>query len=574
MDSELLRTRLGRRTLLRGAALGGVGLATAAVIGCGDDDDDEVAAPAQPAAPAATAAAPAATAAATAAPAAAATAAATAAPAPVVMGSVIQGRQNKSPSMDPNTTALAPAEYYAVYDPLTRLDVTGGVVEPALAESWEPQGRDWIFNIREAEWSDGTPATAEDVKFSFEYYANPDNQSRLISRVNTQESVTVVDPRTVRIRAVGTDPIMPRRAALPYILPKHVYEATGTQTSFSEALAKNPIGTGSYVVTNIVQDQTIDFAASPSSWRGHRGFTEAKLNIIEEYTTLVAALETRDLDFMSRVPATEVARVNGFSDIKTGGPASLGAQHWDFNNRVAEQNPTNDVRVRRALINAIDAQLIIDAVYRSLGSPALNQIPSEPVFGFSPDKTPVPYDPDTARQLLKDAGFPNGFDMQVDSRLAGDAKAEVEATTGFWNEIGLNTSINVLEINIWRDRLYGREQAPWPGAFNAGWVAYLYDASFLYDWYEGDGAYRLWDGPEDPTAKQFDALYGAAIVELDDEKRAAIYRQINDLFSYEGAAPVGPTRYGVSPNGWYTDVIADYVPRNFPELNYDEITPA
>ena len=376
MESELLRTRFGRRTLLRGAALGGVGLATAAVIGCGDDDDDEAAAPVATATAAAAAPTP------------------TATPEPVVMGSVITGRQNKSPSMDPNTTALAPAEYYAVYDPLTRLDATGGVVTPALAESWEPQGRDWIFNLREAEWSDGMPFTADDVKFSFEYYANPDNQSRLISRVNTQETVTVVDPRTVRIRAAGTDPIMPRRAALPYVLPKHVYEATGSQTAFSEELAKNPVGTGSYVVTNIVQDQSIDFAASPSSWRGNKGFAEAKLNIIEEFTTLVAALETRDLDFMSRVPATEVARVNGFSNIKTGGPASLGAQHWDFNNRRAEAHPTNDVRVRRALINAIDAQLIIDAVYRSLGSPALNQIPSEPVFGFSPDKTSIPFDPD------------------------------------------------------------------------------------------------------------------------------------------------------------------------------------
>ena len=117
----------------------------------------------------------------------------------------------------------------------------------------------------------------------------------------------------------------------------------------------------------------------------------------------------------------------------------------------------------------------------------------------------------------------------------------------------------MLEINIWRDRLYGREQAAWPGAFNAGWVAYLYDASFLYDWYEGAGAYRLWDGPDDPTAKQFDELYGAATVELDEEARAGIF---------------GPPRYGVSPNAWYEDVIADYVPRNFPELNYDEITPA
>ena len=555
MDSELLRARFGRRTLLRGAALGGVGLATAAVIGCGDDDD-------APAAPAATAAAT------------AAAAPATATPEPVVMASVIQGRQNKSPSMDPNTTALAPAEYYAVYDPLTRLDTTGAVVTPALAESWEPAGRDWIFNLREAEWSDGMPFTAEDVKFSFEYYANPDNQSRLISRVNTQESVTVVDPQTIRIRAAGTDPIMPRRAALPYILPKHVHEATGSQTAFSEALAKNPVGTGSYVVTNIVQDQTIDFAASPSSWRGNKGFTEAKLNIIEETTTLVAALETRDIDFMSNVPATEVARVRGFAGIGTGGPSSLGAQHWDFNNRLAEAHPTNDVRVRRALINAIDAPLIIESVYRTLGSPALNQIPSTSVFGFSPEKTPVPYDPDMARQLLTDAGFPNGFSMQVDSRLAGDAKAEVEATTGFWQEIGLDTNINVLEINIWRDRLYGREQAPWPGAFNAGWVAYLYDASFLYDWYAGDGAYRLWDGPEDPTAKKFDEIYNAATVELDDEARAGLFQQINDLFSYEGSAPVGPTRYGLAVNGWYTDVISDYQPRSFPELNYDEITPA
>jgi peptide/nickel transport system substrate-binding protein len=559
MVREFFGGRVSRRAFIRGSALGGVGLATAAVIGCDDDDDDDAAsiAPAAPA-PARPAATPAAS-----------------APAePAKTASMIQGRQNKAPSMDPNTTALAPAEYYAVYDPLTRLDVTGRVVTPALASSWEAAGRDWIFNLREAEWSDGKPFTADDVKFSFEYYANADNMSRLISRVNTQESVTVVDPQTVRIRATGTDPIMPRRAALPYVLPKHVWEATGSQTAFSEALAKNPIGTASYVASKIVQDQSIDFAASPSSWRGNKGFTEARLNIIEETTTLVAALETKDIHFMSNVPATEVARVKGFSAISTGGPPSVGAQHWDFNNRLAEANPTNDVRVRRALINAIDAPLIIEAVYRGLGSPALNQIPSKAVFGFSPDKTPIPYDPDKSRQLLKDAGFANGFDMQVDSRLAGDAKAEVEATTGFWDDIGIDVSINVLEINIWRDRLYGREQANWPGAFNAGWVAYLFDSSFLYDWYEGDGAYRLWDNGADPTAKRFDDLFQTAIVELDDEKREGLYRKINDLFSYEGEAPVGPTRYGQSTVAWYSDVLSNFVARAFPELNYDEIIPA
>jgi peptide/nickel transport system substrate-binding protein len=560
MNTGIARARFGRRGFLRGAALGGVGLATAAVIGCGDDDDDDAVAPA----PAASKKAPA-----------AAKPAAKSAPAEVAKtASIVIARQNKSPSMDPNTTALAPTEYYAVYDPLTRLDASGRVVEPALAESWESFGNDWVFHLREAEWSDGTPFTAEDVKFSFEYYSNAENQSRLISRVNTQNSVVVVDARTVRIRAKGTDPIMPRRLGLPYVLPKHIFEKIGTPTGFSESLAKNPVGTGSYNVSNIVQDQSIDFEQSSSSWRGNSGYTEAKLNIIEEFTTLVAAFETGDLDWVQRVPATEVARIRTFKNAITGAPASFGSQHWDFGNRLAEGQVTNDKRVRQALISAIDVPLIIKAVFQGLASLATDQIPTTAVFGFSPEKKSIPYDPDVSRQLIKDAGFGSGFDLKIDSRLAGDNKAMVEATAGMWDEVGAKTSINPLEINIWRDRLYGREQGPWPGAFNAGWIAYLFDATFLYDWYEGDASYRMWDGPDDPTAKRFDDLYSAARVELDDEKREGLYRKINDLFSYDGEAPVGPTYIGENHNAWYTDRVSNYVPRAFPDLNFDELTPA
>jgi peptide/nickel transport system substrate-binding protein len=563
MHNEIVGARIGRRGFLRGAALGGVGLATAAVIGCGDDDGDgddgelaSVGAPTPKKTPVASSPGKAST------------------PAAAKTAKLVSGRENKSPSMDPNSTALAPVEYYAVFDPLTRLGVTPNP-EPALATSWEPFGKDWIFNLRDAEWSDGTPFTAEDVKFSFEYYANAENKSRLISRVNTQESVTVVDTHTVRIRGTGTDPIMPRRAALPYVLPQHIFNAAGGSTAgFSESLATNPVGTGSYVVTDIVQDQSIDFAASSSSWRGNVGFTEAQLNIIPEFTTLIAAFETGDLDWVQRVPATEVARVRGFPNVETGAPPSLGAQHWDFGNRLAEGGPTNDKRVRQALISAQDVPLMIDKVLQGLGSLATDQIPSDVVFGYSPDKKTIPFDPDVSRQLIKDAGFADGFDLQVDARLGGDAKAIVEATVGFWSDVGVKSSINPLEINIWRDRLYGREQRPWPGAFLAGWIAYLFDASFLYDWYEGDGAYRMWDGADDPTAKRFDDIFSAAIVELDDEKRAGLYRQINDLFSYDGEAPVSPTYHAQNINAWRVDKIGNYVARSFPNLNYDELVPA
>ena len=373
----------------------------------------------------------------------------------------------------------------------------------------------------------------------------------------------------------ATDGPHHRGQALPYVLPEHVFKASGgTVTGFSEALANNPVGTGSYVVTDIVQDQSIDFEASPSSWRGNMGFTEAKLNIIEEFTTLVAAYETGDLDWIQRVPSTEVARVKGFPGTLTGAPPSLGAQHWDFGNRVAEGGPTLDKRVRQALILGLDVPLIIEKVFEGLATLATDQIPSDAVFGFSPEKKTIPYDPDAARQLIKDAGFESGFDLQMDSRLQGDNKAMVEATAGFWDEIGAKTSINPLEINIWRDRLYGREQGPWPGAFNVGWIAYLFDAAFLYDWYAGDGAYRMWDGPDDPTAKRFDDIYGAALVELDDEKRAGLYRQINDLFAFDGEASVDPTYYLENTNAWRGDRIANYVSRSFPNINYDELLPA
>ena len=547
MESTLLTASIGRRALLRGVALGGVGLATAAVIGCDDDDDDDDSASTAPSAPSA----------------------------PEKTISLTIARRNKPPSMDPNSTALAPAEYYAVYDPLTRLVETPGGTHPgpALAESWEiDPNRNWVFHLREAEWSDGEAFSAEDVKFSFEHYLNPDNQSRLISRVNTIESMKVLDDRTIQItNQGGVDPIMPRRAALAFILPKHIYDDSSINPT--EFMASSPVGTGSYAVSGFTADSFVELAASPNSWRGNNGVVSGVSRWIEEATTQLAAFETGDLQWIQAVPSLEVERVRGFDGTVLGAPASLGAQHWDFANRRSEGGPTLDKRVRQALALAINAQQIADVVYQGLAEPAPGQITHKATFGFDPSLSPVGFDPDAARALLKDAGFEGGFDFQIDSRMDGDTKPMVEATSGFWQDIGLKTSIVPLEINVWRDRLYGREQKPWPGAFNVGWVAYLYDAGFLYDWYEGGGAYRLWDA-DDATQGKFDGFYSAALVEVDDEKRRGLYQDIAKLFSFDGEAPVAVTNYVNALNAWREDVISNHVPARFPELLFDELIPS
>ncbi|MYH40703.1 MAG: hypothetical protein F4150_02805, partial [Chloroflexi bacterium] len=161
-----LRTRLlARRTFLRGAALGGVGLATAAVIGCGDDDDDDAAAPAAPA-PAATPAAALPTAAPTPT---ASTAAATPTPAPAPAETVKTGsmtiavQSSVGETMDPNSTAAIAGDYAGIYDQLLRRDPrTNQYVPEGLATSWqfdENNQTRWIFNLREADWCDGPPVT-------------------------------------------------------------------------------------------------------------------------------------------------------------------------------------------------------------------------------------------------------------------------------------------------------------------------------------------------------------------------------------------------------------------------------
>ncbi|MDA0256549.1 MAG: ABC transporter substrate-binding protein, partial [Chloroflexi bacterium] len=216
MDSSIVRTRFGRRGFLRGAALGGVGLATAAVIGCDDDDDDDSASSA-PAAPAAPSGGTSST-------------APSAAPAETVKtGSMAIAVQSSiGETMDPNSTAAIASDYGGIFDQLLRRNTaTNQYVAEGLATSWEfdtsNQTR-WIFNLREADWNDGTPFTAEDVKFALEYAINPDTKSRLVSRLNTIDHVEVLDARTAVVVTKEPDPILDRRMISTWVFPKHIYE--------------------------------------------------------------------------------------------------------------------------------------------------------------------------------------------------------------------------------------------------------------------------------------------------------------------------------------------------------------
>ena len=521
-----------RRGFLRGAALGSVGLATAAVIGCGDDDDD--AASTAPAAPAET----------------------------VKSGKMTPAVVNPGNTLDPNSTAGSVQEFHAIYDTLTRLDPVTNTIIPSFAESFEPEGGDpahWIFKIRDAEFSDGVKVTAEDVKFAFEYYQNADNKSSLRSRVSTVDTVDVIDPLTVRVNTKGPDPILPRRQHLVFVLPKHIFEDPSKGKEFQ---AEQAVGSGAYVPVAYKPGAEIPLRASPSSWRGTKGLDDVQLLIIKETTTRIAALETGDVDMTTGLPAKDLERIAGFDNIVLGKNPSTQWRGWSMEYFDA---PTNDVRVRLALSHSMELDSVIDEIYFGRAIKMKGQPLTENVFGHNADLEPFAYDPDKSRQLLKDAGHPNGFKTTITSRVEGNAEfaAQALAAAGNISDIGIDIDINNIETATWRDGIYGRKPRT-PHIYHMPFSAFvLADASFAYSWLQKDAPSAYYDNPK------FEEPFVQGLTTVDNDERRALYEKATFELNADPLAlwTVQAEEY----HAWNSAKFADVHPAGQPMVFFDQV---
>ena len=514
--------------------LGGVGLATAAVIGCDDDDDDDDDG--------------------------SASSGGGGGGAPTKTAHLNIASQGHPPNLDPDSTAATSFNFWATYDTMTRLTPEADVI-PHLAKSWEYNADDgeWVFNLEEAEWSDGTKFTADDVKFSHEWYKDPANESRLISRVGTFESARVIDDQTIAIKTEGTgDPILPRRSTFVLIKPRHIFEDPAKGRDFQ---AENAIGTGAYTVTNWVRDSKIEMAASPSSWKGNRGIVSVTDFSIVERTTRLAAMETGDVDWSDSPSIQETDRIRGFgTGAEVGNPPSDSQQGWDIR---YFDGPTADPRVRLAVNHAIDVQAQVDVIFLGFSRPMRGQITTEATFGHNPDLDPYGFDQDKARELLKDAGFPDGFDAGMEFRQNdAEQKAFSEAAIGDINAVGIKTNNIPVETNVWRDGLYGNKER---ATFHwSPWSAFAYEASFAMQWYTKDNAGKFYDNPA------FESAYDAALLEFDDEKRRDLYHQATVAMNED--TPAAWVLENVRLMAWYKDKV-DYAPRRNPTITFDDVVP-
>ena len=296
---------------------------------------------------------------------------------------------------------------------------------PVLAESWElaPDQGAWIFHLRKAvKFSDGTPFTAEDVQFTVER-ARGNHHKDLISTV---KEVQIVDAHTAKFVTHAPDGVLLDKIAQLPIMSK----AYTTRVGNDEVNLK-PMGTGPYLCTAWVKEDHISFVANPNYWGKQPPIRNVRFRPITNAATRTAALLSGELDLTEDIPVRDIARVTAAKGIDV--VSRMGNRliylHIDGTRSPTPAinlpvNPMTDVRVRRAISMAIDRETIVKVTMNNNGYPT-GQMVLPGQRGNIPGMALPAYDPEKAKQLLKEAGYEKGFTVKLDApngRYPNDAQ--------------------------------------------------------------------------------------------------------------------------------------------------------
>ncbi|MDB5415373.1 MAG: transporter substrate-binding protein [Rubritepida sp.] len=314
------------------------------------------------------------------------------------------------------------------YEPLIRRD-RNLRLEPALAESWEQvDPTTWRFHLRHnVRFSDGTPFTAEDVVFSIVRARGPG--SNIQAYFASVAEVRSPDPFTVDLITRGPSPILPEELTSFGVMSKAWLERNNAArvadlTSREENFAtRNAMGTGPFLLASREPDRRTVLTPNPLWWDTPvHNLTRVEFNVIANDATRVAALLSGEVDMIYTVPPQDMERIGRTAGLRIiQGPELrtiyLGMDQMRpelLKSDVRGRNPFQDVRVRRAVYQAIDIEAIRSRVMRGQSRPT-GQIFGPGVNGFlEANDTRLPLDVDGARRLLAEAGYPNGFGVTLD----------------------------------------------------------------------------------------------------------------------------------------------------------------
>lgn len=321
---------------------------------------------------------------------------------------------------------------------------------PVLAESWafSDDGRRLVIKVRQGvKWHDGKPLSAEDVAWSIGEYWKPFQPQSVLDFLETAE-VTAPDEVTL----VFSRPV-PRFSVewllangANYILPKHVY--AGTDILLNPA-NNAPIGTGPWRFSQWVRGSHAEFVKNADYWvEGQPRLDKLIIRWWREPASRAAAFETGQVDIgvSNPVPLGDIKRLQASPNlvIRFETDATPLGLHFNVKGPV-----TSDVRVRRALLHAVDRQFIADTIYYGLAKPAVGPILSSNTLYFNPDLPSYPFDPKKAEALLDEAGYPRKADgKRFRLNLLASGWSEENGKTGAYlkqafEDIGIDVALRI-----------------------------------------------------------------------------------------------------------------------------------
>lgn len=407
---------------------------------------------------------------------------------------------------------------WQLYDSLLFIN-DEGVVEPALATEWtiSEDGTTYTFTLREGvTFHNGEPFNAQAVVFSWERGKNPENQ--YANDWATAISVVAVDDMTVEVKTEGLQPLFLRSMAQSWAMVPPGYIAEVGEEGFLTA----PVGTGPFKLVELVEGDRIVMEKNEDYWReGYPLIDRLVFRPIPESSTRVAAIQTGEVDLVTRLSAEEADSVRNIEGIEVISYPVDRVYYIAFNNMTTGlDKPTIDPKVRLAMNYAVDVPAIIDAIFNGNGRPAVGLLTPDNL-GYDQTLQPYGYDPEMARTLLAEAGYPDGFELDMACPAGAYTNFEqvCEAVQGYLGEVGIQTNLEIMESGAFWD-LEAEKQLP--PLFGDSWSATIGEAlPRLIGALTGESAsFSAWS---DPTIID---LIDRISVTVDDTERAALYGEL------------------------------------------------